>query len=287
MILILGATGMFGSRVLRETAARGASVRALVHSDDHAAPLRASGIDAVVGDLDDRASLAPAFAGVDTVFVVTPMDGRILERETNALDAAVAAGVRRIVKLYGAVRHLPDEPLDQQHKASIAAIAASGLRYALVSPNSVMETSFLSQAPAVQQANRLFGCAGDGRVGVVAADDVARAIAVVLTDRDEQGENYVLTGPSAITMSDEAAALTRLLGRPIAYQDMPDTDFRAFMVNEVGIPDDRVDEAVMVHFAAWKRGDADIVTDTVEQLTGTAAMSIDEWLAANRSVFSG
>jgi putative NADH-flavin reductase len=42
MLLILGATGMFGSRVLRETAARGAPVRALVHSPERAAGLAAS-----------------------------------------------------------------------------------------------------------------------------------------------------------------------------------------------------------------------------------------------------
>ncbi|PJJ65166.1 NmrA family NAD(P)-binding protein [Compostimonas suwonensis] len=285
MILILGSTGMFGSRVLRETRARGAEVRALVHSEAHAAAVAASGADVAVGDLDQPQTLTAAFAGVDTVFVVTPMDDRVLERETNALNAAKRAGVRRIVKLWGAVRHQPGEELDGQHRASIQALRDSGLRWSLVSPNSVMETSLLQQAGGIEQASMIFGCAGDGRVGLVAADDVGRAASVVLTDRDEQGANYELTGPEALTMTQMAEALTAGLGRTITYQDMPETAFRQMMVHDVGIPESAVDTAVMVHFAAWKRGDADLVTDTYRELTGQAPTSLAQWVAANRAAF--
>ncbi|HWR86517.1 MAG TPA: NmrA family NAD(P)-binding protein [Rhodoglobus sp.] len=286
MILITGATGMFGSRVLRETVARGAQVRALVHHGSEVDAIRALGADVVVADLDDPTTLAPAFAGVETVFLVTAMDPHIQSREAAALAAAQAAGVSRIVKLHGAVRHLADEPLARQHAASIAAIRDSGLRWALVSPNSVMETSLLSQAGAVSAMGSLFGCAADGRIGLVAADDVARAAAVVLTDRDEDGVEYVLTGPAALTMAEIAEAFTTALGRTVTYQDMPETDFRQLMVEQVGVPEDEVDNAVMVHFEAWRRGDADIVTNTYLELTGSPATSVAEWIAANRQAFT-
>ena len=67
------------------------------------------------------------------MFLVSPMDDRIEVREGAALDAAQRTGVRRIVKLYGAVRHHGDS-LDALHVASIEAIKASGLNWALVSP---------------------------------------------------------------------------------------------------------------------------------------------------------
>lgn len=285
MILVTGATGMFGSRVLAQLATRGAEARALVHSEEHAAPARALGVDVVIADLDDPVTLPAAFAGVDTVFLVTPMDDHILERESNALAAAEKAGVRRIVKLLGAVRHQATEELHQQHVASLAAISASGLRWARVSPNSVMETSLLGQASGIIQAGMLFGCAGDGRVGFVAADDIARATAVVLMDRDEQGADYQLTGPAALSLADAAAEFTRVLGRPISYQDMPESDFRAMLVADLGVPEAVVDSAFMVHFAAWKRGDADLVTDTYSELTGLPATSLADWIATHRSTF--
>jgi uncharacterized protein YbjT (DUF2867 family) len=284
MVLILGATGMFGSRVLRETAARGARVRALVRSASRAADLDVDGVEIAVGDLDDPSSLDDAFSGVDSVFVVSPMDDRIEVRELAALEAARRAGVRRVVKLYGAVRHRGDS-LDVLHQASIDAIRESGLSWALVSPNSVMETSLFSQAEAVKQAGALFGSSGDGRVGLIAADDVARAAAVVLTERDESGVNYELTGPAALTMSEIAAIMSDVLGRTITYQDMSEDEFRTLLIEEGGMPAEVVDIQVIVHFAAWKRGDADLVTDTYRDLTGHPPMTLAEWVKLNRAAF--
>lgn len=94
MILIIGATGMSGSRVLKETAARDAPVRALAHSADTADRLRASGVEVAVADLDRPETLDSAFTGVETVFLVAPMDDRIAVRETNALRTAQEAGVQ-------------------------------------------------------------------------------------------------------------------------------------------------------------------------------------------------
>ena len=101
------------------------------------------------------------------------------------------------------MRHHGDA-LDKLHRASIDAIRASGLEWALVSPNSVMETSLLSQAHAIQGFNAMFACAGGGGVGLAAADDVVRAAAVVPTERDEDGANYELTGPEALSLTGEA-----------------------------------------------------------------------------------
>jgi len=286
MILITGATGMFGSCVLRETLARQAEARALVHSPAYAGRVRAGGADVVVGDLDEPESLACVFAGVDTAFIVSPLDERIAIREANALRAAQEAGVRRIVKLYGAVRHHGD-PLDALHLASIAAIRESGLSWALVSPSSVMDSTMLDlAAEAIRSFGCLVGCAGDGRVGLVAADDVGRAAAVALTERDEHGANYELTGPEALSMAEMAAVLSEVLGRTITYQDMPEADFRKLAVEQGGIPEDQVDVRVMLHQAAWKRGDAALVTGTYRELTGETPTSLKEWVAAHQDAFA-
>jgi NmrA-like family protein len=79
MILVTGATGMFGGRVLRESVVRGAHVRGLVHSPGRTDEIEAAGAEAVVGDLDRPDTLAPAVEGVERVFLVTGVraaDGR-------------------------------------------------------------------------------------------------------------------------------------------------------------------------------------------------------------------
>ena len=107
MILVTGATGMFGGGVTNELAKRGVPLRAMTSNAGRAEQLRRPGIDPVVADMDRPETLAEAMRGVDTVFLVSPMDDRVKVREGNVLRAAQRAGVRRIVKLYGAVASLP------------------------------------------------------------------------------------------------------------------------------------------------------------------------------------
>lgn len=99
---------------------------------------------------------------------------------------------------------------------------------------------------------------------MVAADDVARAAAAVLTTDRHGGRNYELTGPEALTYAEIAERLSRALGRPVAYTDLPEADYRQMMIDQAGIPEDQVDMAVMYHFHAFREGWADLVTDTVE-----------------------
>lgn len=87
-------------------------------------------------------------------------------------------------------------------------------------------------------------------------------------------------------MAEVADALSEVLGRQITYQDMPAEEFRTLLVQQGGVPEDQVDIQVMHHFAAWKRGDADLVTDTYRELTGSAPTSLSEWIVDHREAFT-
>lgn len=76
----------------------------MTSNPSRAEKLKRPGVDPVLGDMDRPETLYAALAGVDTVFIVPPMDDRIRVLEGNVLEAAKRAGVRRIVKLYGAVQ---------------------------------------------------------------------------------------------------------------------------------------------------------------------------------------
>jgi len=280
MILVTGATGMFGSRVAREVAARGLPVRGLVRSESRAAALPA-GVTPAVGDMDAADSLPSALAGVDTVFLVSPMDHRIRIREGNVVSAAVGAGVTRIVKLYGAVQHR-DDPLDRLHQASIETVRGAGLEWALLSPTSVLESTIFGFADLIHATGTIIACAGEGRVALVAADDVARAAAAVLVDRRENGRSYAITGRRALTFSETLAEISSQLDKEIRYEDMPEEAFRAFLTGEGQMTDEEAEIGVICHFRAWRRGDAAIVTDTYRELTGEEPLTPAAWAAENR-----
>ena len=89
-ILVVGASGNIGSKVVGELVALGAGVRVTVRSGskpERVEKLRASGAEIVSADLSDEASLERACAGIDVI-----VDG-----QTRLLRAAEKAGVKRMM----------------------------------------------------------------------------------------------------------------------------------------------------------------------------------------------
>lgn len=114
-ILLTGASGYVGGRLLRRLEAQGRSVRCLARRPEYLASRVGPGTEVVAGDVLDRTSLDAAFVGVDTAYyLVHSMGGahgfeeadRIAAR--NFAEAARAAGCRRIVYLGGLGESSPE-----------------------------------------------------------------------------------------------------------------------------------------------------------------------------------
>ena len=276
---------MFGGGITAQLAARGAAVRAMTSNPSKVADLQQPGVEPVVADMDQPDTLAPALADVDTVFLVSPMDDRVKIREGNVLQAALQAGVKRIVKLYGAVEHHGD-PLGSLHDASVEAIRQSGVDWALLSPTSVLETSLFSMIPWIEAVGAIVACAGEGKVAHVAADDVARAGAAILVDGSQTGRDYVITGPELLSYAEVCQIMSRVTGRSIPYTDMPEPELAKLLVTEAGMTPEQAEIGVICHFRAWRNGDAEALTDTYRELTGQAPTTVEQWITAHRDVFA-
>jgi len=285
MILVTGATGMFGSRITDELVERGVPVRAMTSSPQRAGQLERPGVEPVVADMDRPETLEEAMRGVDTVFLVSPMDDRVLVREGNVLEAARRGDVRRIVKLYGAVEHRGD-PLGRLHDASVEAIRRSGLEWALLSPTSVLETTLLSMLPFIEEIGAIMASAGNGKVAHVAVEDVARAGAVVLCEHDVNGRDYVITGPQLLSLGELCETISRVTGRAIPYVDVSDEELTRILVEEAGMTPEQAEIGVVCHFRAWRNGHAEACTDTYRELTGREPVSAEQWIEEHRDVFA-
>jgi uncharacterized protein YbjT (DUF2867 family) len=289
IVLITTAHGMFGGALLQQLRGRSdLQVRAMVRRR-RAEDVEAGNVVWVEADLDEPASLVLVVQGVQEVFLCTPMDGRIAAREIALLDAVRACSpAARVLLLHGAVDHQGD-PLAAQHQQAIAHLKASGLRWTILSPNSVMETSLLPLAVSVPWGVVL-GCSGHGRVGFVALEDVARVAAAVLADPGPgrfDGQELVVTGPEALSMPEVCARLSALTGRPVRFLDLPEESFRAMLLEEGGFGDPaRLETEVLCHLRAWRRGGADLVTTTVASVVGREALTVAHWLEGQRAVFA-
>ncbi len=281
-IVVTGATGTIGTRVVEGLHAKGAPVVALVRNADKAAPFAARGVATAIGTFEDRGSLERAFAGADTVVLITAANARAGEQALEALGAAKAAGVRKIVRV-SAIKASVDGPTDntRQHGRTEAAIVASGLTYVTLRPSYFFQ-NLLASLPTIQQQGVMYGGVGDGKIAVIDTRDVADAAVVAATSEAFDNQTLELSGPASIDHHEIAAALSRGLGREVKYVAVPPEAVGEAM-RAMGL-DEWTAGIVRDYARAYSQGFGDFTTGHVAALTGHPPRSVDDFV---REVVAG
>lgn len=269
---VTGVTGAIGGRVARSLAGAGLRQRVVVRDRS-----KAPAIDAEVAEVSDYGNFEEfraAMEGVDTLFLVSGREHpERLRQHMNAVDAAVAAGVGRILYLsfLGAA---PDATfvLARQHFATEEHIRAAGIPFTFLRSSLYLEyIPFLASAEGV-----IAGPAVDGRFAPVSRDDAADTVFAVLTSRDHDGQVYDNTGPVAISMQEAADELSRVTGRAIRYHDQT-IDEAWESRRPSGAPDWEI-EGWVSSYVAIAKGELNFVSETVPLLTGHPGMTLPEFL---------
>ncbi|HEX8034701.1 MAG TPA: SDR family oxidoreductase, partial [Ktedonobacterales bacterium] len=257
----------------RRLAAAGIPQRLLVRDPARAPQL--SGVELAQGSYGDGDALREAFKGIETVFMVSGSETptRVAEHFTF-IDAAVAAGVRRLVYLsfYGAAPNATFT-LARDHWATEQHIRDSGVAFTFLRDNLYLDFFPLM----VGDDGVIRGPAGDGRVAAVAQDDIAGVAATVLQQpRAHDGKTYDLTGPQALTLSEVAATLTQATGRQVTYH--PETIEEAYASRApYGAPGWQVDAWVST-YTAIAAGELEGVSGDVERVAGHPPMTLSALL---------
>jgi len=216
VVLVVGGTGTVGSHTLRHLVQRGASTRVMSRSAEKFGSLP-RGVTGVVGDLEKPETLQEAFRGAERLFLITPVSQTETQQGLTAVEAAKAAGVRRIVYLSVAIpegsTHIP------HFKSKIPiekAIQDSGLEWTILRPNNFFQNDYWFQEAITKDGiyPQPIGSKGLHRVDV---RDIADAAVNALTRPGHEGKTYPLHGPDALTGEDVAAAYTRNLEREVRY----------------------------------------------------------------------
>lgn len=216
-IAVTGATGHLGGLAITHLLRRGTpaeQVVALVRDVDRAGQLAALGVQVRHFDFDQPDALAEALADVDALLLVSGNAlGRRAAQHRAVIDAALKAGVGKLV--YTSAPHVQASvnPVAPEHKATEEALAASGLPHVILR-NGWYHENYLRELEAVAETGVLLTAAGDGRVASAARSELAEAAAVVLAGPLDAG-TITLTGDVAWTQEDLAADLASVLGRDI------------------------------------------------------------------------
>ena len=285
MILIVGATGLVGSATLRQLTARGVPVRALVRSAEKAAALTGPGVETVVGDLEQPASLDGALDGVTRALLISPLHLRQVEWQGNFVESARRAGAVHIVKLSG-LGTAPDSPLrsGRWHAQTERHIADAGLPFTCLHPPFFMQ-NLLRSAAVIAAQGVLVAAMQTGKIAMVDARDVAAVAVAALTSDGHVGKTYTITGPEALSFQEIAQKLAAATDRRVSYQDVPLASVRQELV-AAGLAAWLVE--VRMEFAtALRDGYAATVTDTVQAVTGQPARTFDTFVREHAALFRG
>ncbi|MFD2466213.1 NAD(P)H-binding protein [Amycolatopsis silviterrae] len=224
-ILVTGATGKSGRRVVARLRAAGHPVRAAARSGEH--PF----------DWTDASTWDAALEGVRAAYVVQ-LDGTNLVRPF--VEQAKKHGVRRIVLASGRGIDDPDYVRDRTGMRdgiadSEAAVRESGLEWTISRPGWFAQNfseGFFADAIA---AGELRLPAGDGAATFVDAADIASVVVAALTEDGHTGQTYELSGPLAVSLAEAVATISAVTGREIRYVPLSTKDYIAELVNQ-GLP---------------------------------------------------
>lgn len=236
-IVVTGATGHLGRLVIESLLNRGVEPDQLVaagRSVEKIADFAERGVTVAPIDYDNPARLQRAFAGADTLLLISASEvGHRLQQHMNVIDAAVAAGVGRVV--YTSAPHADDTALAvaPEHKATEAAITASGLPFTILR-NGWYTENYVSVLEQARTTGTVLASVGDGRVASASRADYADAAAVVLSEDGHVGRVYEVTGDVAWSFDDLADAISGIIDRPVAYVPVsPDEHLR--ILTEAGL----------------------------------------------------
>lgn len=283
-ILVTGATGATGSEVVRQLAARGVPVRALVRDPAKAGAIAAlPGVTLVKADLADPQSLAAALVGIERAYLVTSPDPAQVALHSNFFKAAKAAGVKHIVRHSGLGADVGSAiNLGRWHGESERELEASGIAWTHLQPHLFMQF-FHNHAASIREQGVFYAPLGDAAVSMVDLRDIAAAAVVALTEPGHEGRRYAITGPAAVSFAEAAATLSAALGKPVQYIAVTPDQAREAMLGS-GMPAWLASDLANM-FGYFATGQAAFVSPAVAQLTGTPGRSFADFVRDNLAAF--
>ena len=279
-VLVTGATGRIGRRVVDELLAADVPVRALSRTPEQAD--LPAGVEVIGGDLTAPESLDAALRGVRTVFLLWTLP----PTTASAVVERIAAHADRLVLLSSP--HQTPHPFFQQpnpaadlHRALEQLVAASGLTPTVIRPGMFASNVVHWWSGAVRSGAPVRWPYADAETAPIDERDVGAVIARTLVDESHAGGDYVLTGPESLSQREQAHLIGAAIGREVRFEELTPEQFRA---EATGWPPVVLDMLL----GAWAAtmGHPAYVTSTVADILGTPARTFAQWAADNAAAFT-
>ncbi|MFE6281929.1 NAD(P)H-binding protein [Streptomyces sp. NPDC057877] len=275
MFLVTGATGNVGAELVRGLAEAGEPVRAMSRAGrtDGLPP----GVQAVAGDLNRAETVRDALDGVRAMFL---MPGYGAQREI--LADARDAGVERVVMLSGRSAGTGDtgNAVAGYMIEAETSVRESGLAWTFVRPTSFMSNA-LQLADQIRAGDTVRVPFPDAPTADIDPHDIARTALHALRSAEFAGRVLEVSGPEALLPADRVRILGKVLGRELRTVGLTNEEARAELEARMPVP------YVDAFFSFFVDGtlDESEVLPTVEEVTGRAPRTFEEWARAHAAEF--
>ena len=234
-VLVTGATGFLGRRVVAELLARHHQVRCLVHSPGGERLLGGWDVDIHYGNIMDGDSISQAMYDVQSVVhlvgIIRARRGLSFDQvhrqgTANVAEAASAGGAREIiyVSALGATPNPAYPYLHSKYQSEIR-IISSGIPYTILRPSVIFGPGdeFLTALAGLVRLGPVVPVIGSGRnrLQPVSLDDVAHCIADSVGNSLVKGKTLSLGGPKRLSYNDLLDEVALAMGRSIRRVHIP------------------------------------------------------------------
>ncbi len=273
-VLVLGATGKVGRHVVSGLADARVPVRAITRDATRAKEtfaaenLSIAGAEFIQADVRDLDAIRVAAEGCGQAYVASSDVPEQVEMEVNAVKAALEAGVGPIVKL-SSCDAAPDAPFSwaRQHDEIEREISSLTTEFSHLRPHYFMQNLFTEVID-----NVIYLPAGDGRLGIIDARDIAATAVKLLVDETPLRRTAELTGPEPVSFSRIASAITAATNTEVVYEPCTEQEF----LDRMTARGQSSSEIARV-YRDVSDGVLDMHTDEVEKITGRAPRTIEQF----------
>jgi nucleoside-diphosphate-sugar epimerase len=233
-VLVTGASGLVGRRLVARLLASGRVVTAFVRRPGSPDGSAGAGLRLAVGDVTDADAVTRAVRGCDAVVHLANASGVVDEAHAHAvnvggtehvMEAARRAGVRRVVftSTVSATRARVG-PYGRTKRLAEERVRGAGVPFVILRPSLVYgagETGLVGSLARHLRTLPVMPVIGDGRIEIdpVHLDDLCSVIETCLVRDDVLGQTYDVVGPDRVTLDDFLRRLGAVLGvrRPLVH----------------------------------------------------------------------
>jgi NAD(P)H dehydrogenase (quinone) len=241
-ITVTAATGHLGHLIVEQLLARGVAASEIIataRSQERLTALTDLGVGTAIADYDDQEGMEEAFAGTDTLVLVSGSEiGQRARQHANAIKAAEVAGVTHIVYTSAPRADTSKLFVAPEHKATEELLAATPVE-ATVLRNNWYNENYEQALAQIAATGTYLASTGTGKVASAARSDYAEAAAVVAATNLHRGQTLELAGDTAWDGAQFAATASRVLGRDVAYANASPDEHRKALT-EAGFDEDTI-----------------------------------------------